>query len=208
NVVNNKKVKLEQSTNDIKNKKVQSIIKNDSLKGKVSKILPIKESNQTIIANDNTANLSLSKVRTSTKLVKSQSTNDIKTSIQSTTSSIKKKEPITSPSKTKLVTNLQNVSKKTINKNPSKPSNKTEQTVTSIVKSPSNNIIKQELLSQSQSSSSSSSSTNTCSNNANTSVPITNLKKIPRKPVPTLPSSTVVGKQSRPSISSSSSSSS
>ncbi|CAF4014777.1 unnamed protein product [Rotaria sp. Silwood2] len=213
NVVNNKKVKLEQSTNDIKKKPVQSVIKNENIsktivnpkptklvsyksssviEAKITKALPIKESNQTTTNNDNAENLSLSKPHTSTKLIKSQSTNDIKPSIQCTINNTKKKEPALSPSTPKPVTNIQNGLKKSINKNPQKPSIKTEQASISTSKSPSNIIIKQESLSQP-------SSTN-ISNNTNTSVPINNLKKIPKKPQPP----PIIEKHSRSSISSSS----
>jgi hypothetical protein len=70
NGIYNKKVKLEQPVNNIKKKQVQSMIhkttvntkktklvphKSSSvLEGKISKTLPIKESNQTINTNGNT----------------------------------------------------------------------------------------------------------------------------------------------------------
>ncbi|CAF0828106.1 unnamed protein product [Rotaria sordida] len=226
NVINNKKIKLEQSTNDIKKKPVQSIIKNENiskttvnskssklvshksssiLETKTTKNLSTKESNQpttttTTTNNDKTENLSLSKTRPSTKLIKSQSTNDIKSSIQSILNNTKKKEQILSPSKPKPVTNTQNGLKKSINKNSQKSSIKTEQTLTSTTKSSSNIIIKQE------SSSQSSSSTNISSNNTNTSIPKNNFKKIPKKPLPP-PPPPIVEKHSRSSISSSTSSS-
>ncbi|CAF4923494.1 unnamed protein product [Rotaria sp. Silwood1] len=214
NVVNHKKVKLEQSTNDIKKKPVQSVIKNENIskttvnskptksvlcksslviESKITKTLPIKESNQTTTINDNTDNLSSLKPRASRKIIKSQSTNDIKPSIQTTINNTKKKESAPSPSKPKLVTNIQNGLKKPINKNSQKSSIKTEQTSTSTNKSPSNIIIKQESLLQP-------SSTNTASTDTNTSVLINNLKKIPKKPQPP----PVVEKYSRSSISSSS----
>ncbi|CAF0871557.1 unnamed protein product [Rotaria sordida] len=228
NVINNKKIKLEQSTNDIKKKPVQSIIKNENiskttvnskssklvshksssiLETKTTKNLSTKESNQpttttTTTNNDKTENLSLSKTRPSTKLIKSQSTNDIKSSIQSILNNTKKKEQILSPSKPKPVTNTQNGLKKSINKNSQKSSIKTEQTLTSTTKSSSNIIIKQESLSQS------SSSTNISSNNTNTSIPKNNFKKIPKKPLPPPPPPPpIVEKHSRSSISSSTSSS-
>ncbi|CAF5161206.1 unnamed protein product, partial [Rotaria sp. Silwood1] len=163
------------------------------IESKITKTLPIKESNQTTTINDNTDNLSSLKPRASRKIIKSQSTNDIKPSIQTTINNTKKKEPAPSPSKPKPVANIQNGLKKPINKNSQKPSIKTEQTSTSTNKSPSNIIIKQESLLQP-------SSTNTASTDTNSSVPINNLKKIPKKPQPP----PVVEKYSRSSISSSS----
>jgi hypothetical protein len=111
-----------------------------------------------------------------TKLIKSQSTNDIKSSITSTIANIKKKESNPSPSKPKSVTNnSQTILKKPINKNPQKISIKTEPSTNS----PLNVSIKQEASPQS-----SSSSTIISSNNTTTSVSINNLKKIPKKPLP------------------------
>jgi hypothetical protein len=221
----NKKAKLEQSTNNIKKKQIQSVIKNDNaskaamiikkpklvshksssiVDEKPSKTLVIKESNQTIPANENIESMnnnlfflihiyslhpSVSKPRSSTKLIKSQSTNDIKSSSQSITINIKKKESAPIPSKTKSITNSQIVLKKSINKNPPKTSIKTEPTSISTVKSPPNVIIKHESFSQP-------SSTIISPNNSTTTVSINNLKKIPKK----LVSTTVTDKRSRSSM--------
>jgi hypothetical protein len=118
-----------------------------------------------------------SKPRTATKLIKSQSTNDIKPSVQSLINHTKKKESVPSPSKTKSVVNSQNILKKSINKNPSKILIKTESTTTPTVKSPITVIVKQE-------SSPQSSTTIIPSNSTTPSVSISNLKKIPKKPAP------------------------
>lgn len=141
--------------------------------------------------------LSSSKPHTSTKLVKSQSTNDIRASIQPKICNTKRKESVPSPTKPKLTATQQNATKKTLNKSVPNPSIKTEKKLTSIAKSPSSTTIKQEPLSQPT-------LANTSSNNASASTTINNLKKIPKKPLPT-PSSTAVEKRSRTSTSSSSS---
>ena len=109
------------------------------------------------------------KPRPTTKLVKSQSTNDIKSS---TVAMTKKKEFNPSPFKTKINLNPQVVLKRAINKIPAKTSIKPESTSTSLVKSPSTSSIKQELPAPST-------ATNT------SAASINNLKKIPKKPVAT-----------------------
>ncbi|CAF1319016.1 unnamed protein product [Adineta steineri] len=212
NVVN-KKVKVEQSINNSKKKQVQSIVKNENSSKttttttpniKKPKLVPSKSStvvegkiiktssNQPITVSEIIENSPSTKPRSSTtKLIKSQSTNDIKSSSQPTTMNTKKKEIVPSPSKIKTVISSQNASKKSIIKNPHKISIKTEQTSTTIVKSPSTVVIKRESLSQPSTSSISPTNTTT------TSASINNLKKIPKKKV--LPSS-VIEKRSRSSM--------
>ncbi|CAF1457460.1 unnamed protein product [Adineta steineri] len=210
NVVN-KKVKVEQSINNSKKKQVQSIVKNENsskttttpnikkpklVSSKSSTVVEGKiiktSSNQPITVSEIIENSPSTKPRSSTtKLIKSQSTNDIKSSSQPTTMNTKKKEIVPSPSKIKTVISSQNASKKSIIKNPHKISIKTEQTSATIVKSPSTVVIKRESLSQP--STSSISPTNTTI----TSASINNLKKIPKKKV--LPSS-VIEKRSRSSM--------
>lgn len=204
-----KKIKLEQPTNNIKKKQVQSVIKNEItnktivknkkpklvphksssvLEEKGSKNLPIKESNQTINITQskihrqtgdilfnyyNSLDSSSLKPRPSTKLTKSQSTNDVKSSIPSTITNTKKKETVSSPSKVKLTTNSQNVLKKPVNKVSLKTSIKSESTLNLAIKSPLNVTIKQEPSSQP-----------TSTNNTTSSVSINNLKKIPKKLAP------------------------
>ncbi len=155
-----------------KKTKLVSCKSSSVLEEKKSKILPNKELNQTININEK-----------STKLIKSQSTNDIKLSIQSIITNTKKKESIPSPSKPKSVTISQTILKKPINKNLQKPSIKTEPTTNSSL----NVVIKQEPSPQP-------------SNNTTTSVSISNLKKIPKKSIPPK----IEEKYSRLSISSSS----
>lgn len=127
-------------------------------------------------------------MRVSTKLIKSRSTNDIKSVAQIAVINNKKKEFIVSPTKTKPTSNVQNGLKKTINKNLSKVSLKAEQPSTLMTKSPSKISMKQEPFSQVSLANVSS---------TNTKPPtINNLKKIPKKPIPPL----AVEKRSRSSM--------
>ena len=130
------------------------------------------------ISND--LDSSISKPRPTVKLVKSQSTNDIK-SAAAAVAATKKKEVTPLPLKTKINLNPQVVIKKTITKIPGKPSIKPEPTSTSTVKSPPNTSIKQE---PSPPPPPPSTATNTTSNNISSSASINSLKKIPKKPIP------------------------
>ncbi|CAF0892430.1 unnamed protein product [Adineta ricciae] len=193
-----KKLRLEQTTNSVQKKPVQSLTKSENsskttantkkpklalckassiTEEKVSKSSSVKESNQSSIVNDKSKNSSLSKPPSSMKLVKSHSMNDVKSSSQSIPNSTKKKELVVfSPPKSKPISNSQPAVKKSITKNPPKTSIKTEQLSTSIVKSPSTIVLKQETASQS-------STNNIPSSNAKPSTSLNTLKKIPKKPV-------------------------
>ncbi|CAF4911970.1 unnamed protein product, partial [Rotaria sp. Silwood1] len=209
----NKKIKVEQSLNQPKKKPQQSVIKNENpskttvntttnkkipltsstkqssiTEEKPTKHLPIKDANSTVSSTSNingsTDDSSISKARPSSKL---KPDHDSKPSTQSsTTSHIKKKEPIPSPSKNNTQIPIKKPIQIPTNKTSQKPSIKIEQTSTN--KSPSNINIKRE------------SSPNVTSSNSTTStVSISSLKKIPKKvaPPPPPPPPPIVGKRVR-----------
>ncbi|CAF3402027.1 unnamed protein product [Rotaria sp. Silwood1] len=209
----NKKIKVEQSLNQPKKKPQQSVIKNENpskttvntttnkkipltsstkqssiAEEKPTKHLPIKDANSTVSSTSNingsTDDSSISKARPSSKL---KPDHDSKPSTQSsTTSHIKKKEPIPSPSKNNTQIPIKKPIQIPTNKTSQKPSIKIEQTSTN--KSPSNINIKRE------------SSPNVTSSNSTTStVSISSLKKIPKKvaPPPPPPPPPIVGKRVR-----------
>lgn len=105
---------------------------------------------------------SIAKPRPKPKLIKSQSTTNIN---PSTSTTIKKKDPTASPSKVKTASNSQTATRKTINPNPVKKSLKPELTSMIAGRSPLNLNVKLE------------------SSPQPSSMAISNLKKIPKKPV-------------------------